>query len=111
VKDRKEWRVIGQPRRAWTCHAKVNGSARFGIDVRLPGMRLRRLAAGADAGRLAGPDRRVGGAGHAGRGAPGAVAGVRGSSAGFAVVAASYWQAAQAAQAVDVEWRPGRGPG
>jgi isoquinoline 1-oxidoreductase beta subunit len=105
LKDRKAWRVIGQPAPRLDVPAKVNGTARFGLDVRLPGMRFAAL-------RLAPA---LGGApGRIGAQAALAMPGVRrlvslpafaGSTAGIAIVADSYWQARQAVQAVEVEWR------
>lgn len=106
LKDPKAWRLIGRslPRR--DAPAKVNGSARFGADVRLPGMRHAAVRLcpmlGGSPGRL---DAR----------AALAMAGVErlvmlpayaGSTAGFAVVADNHWQAQRAAEAVEVEWRP-----
>jgi len=105
LKDRRNWRVIGRPAPRLDVPQKVNGSARFGIDVRLPEMRFAALRLSPQLG-----------------GAPGrvdakaalAMPGVErlvmlpayaGSSAGFAVVAQSYWQARKAAEAVEVEWR------
>ncbi|HEX7889398.1 MAG TPA: xanthine dehydrogenase family protein molybdopterin-binding subunit [Ramlibacter sp.] len=105
LKDRKDWRVIGKPAPRLDVPAKVNGSARFGIDVRLPGMRYAavRLAPqiGGQPGRIdakaalamPGVDRLV------------MLPAYAGSTAGFAVVAQSHWHARQAAQAVEVEWR------
>jgi len=105
LKDRKAWRVIGQPVPRLDLPAKVNGMARFGLDVRLPGMRFAAL-------RLA---PMFGGApGRVDAKAALAMPGVErlvmlpayaGSTAGFAVVARSYWQAQQAALAVEVDWR------
>lgn len=106
LKERGAWRVIGKPAARLDVPAKVDGSARFGIDVRLPGMRFAALRLSPQIG-----------------GAPGrvdarpalAMPGVErvvmlpayaGSSAGFAVIARSYWEAMRAAQAVAVEWRP-----
>ncbi|HET8748733.1 MAG TPA: molybdopterin cofactor-binding domain-containing protein [Ramlibacter sp.] len=111
LKERKQWRVIGRPAPRLDLASKVNGQARFGIDVRLPGMRYAALRLAPSLG-----------------GAPGridaaealALPGVErlvqlpayaGSSAGFAVVASSFWQAQRAAQAVEVEWRAGPGGG
>ena len=107
LKDRKDWRVIGQPAPRLDLPPKVNGQARFGIDVRLPGMRYAALRL---APTLGGSPGRIDAS--AALALPGVERLVQlpayaGSSAGFAVVAGSYWQAAQAAQAVDVEWRPG----
>jgi isoquinoline 1-oxidoreductase beta subunit len=104
LKDRKDWRLIGRPAPRLDLAAKVNGSARFGIDVRVPGMlhaalRLSPMLGGAP-GRIDAQ-------------AALAMPGVRrlvqlpafaGSAAGIAIVADSHWQARQAVQAVEVEW-------
>ncbi|HEX2545638.1 MAG TPA: molybdopterin cofactor-binding domain-containing protein, partial [Ramlibacter sp.] len=105
LKDRKAWRVIGQPVARLDVPAKVNGSARFGIDVRLPGMRYAALRLSPAFGGAPG---RVDAA--AALAMPGVerivmLRALAGSSAGFAVVARSYWQAQQAANAVQVDWR------
>jgi isoquinoline 1-oxidoreductase beta subunit len=105
LKRRHEWRVIGKPAARLDVPQKVDGSARFGIDVRLPGMRYAALrlspALGGAPGRI---DAR----------AALAMSGVErlvmlpayaGSAAGFAVVAQSYWQARQAVAAIQVDWR------
>jgi isoquinoline 1-oxidoreductase subunit beta len=104
LKERAQWRVIGQPAPRLDVAGKVNGTARFGLDVRVPGMRFAalRLAPmlGGQPGRTD-PQRAL------------AMPGVQrvvtlpaygGSTAGVAVVADSYWRAQQAAQAVDVDW-------
>ncbi|HEY8357761.1 MAG TPA: molybdopterin cofactor-binding domain-containing protein, partial [Ramlibacter sp.] len=105
LKPPGSWQVIGRAAPRLDVPAKVDGSARFGIDVRLPGMlhgalRLCPMLGGSP-GRI---DAR----------AALAMPGVRrlvmlpayaGSTAGFAVLADSYWQAARAAAAVDVDWR------
>ncbi len=104
LKDRARWRVIGQPAARLDLAGKVNGTARFGLDVRLPGMRFAALRLAPMLG-----------------GAPGRVDAQRalampgvervvtlpaygGSTAGVAAVADSFWRAQQAAQAVDVDW-------
>lgn len=105
LKERKEWRVIGQSVPRLDLPAKVDGTARFGIDVRVPGMLFAALrlcpSIGGSPGRVDAKSAL-------------AMPGVRrlvmlpayaGSTAGFAVVANSYWQARQAAEAVQVEWR------
>jgi isoquinoline 1-oxidoreductase beta subunit len=38
LKDPKDWKVIGQPKKRLDTHLKVNGEAKYGIDTRLPGM-------------------------------------------------------------------------
>lgn len=105
LKERKDWKLIGQSAARSDIPAKVDGTARFGLDVRLPGM----LYAAIRQCPMLG-------------GAPGAIdipaalamPGVErvlrlpahaGSTAGFAVVGKSWWQAQQAAQAVAVDWQ------
>ncbi|MFI5447729.1 molybdopterin cofactor-binding domain-containing protein [Polaromonas sp. UC242_47] len=105
LKDRKDWTVIGQSAPRKDIPAKVDGSAQFGLDVRLPGMvyaaiRLCPMLGGAPGAMPA----------NAALAMPGverlvALPAYAGSTAGFAVVGKSWWQAQQAAQAVPVDWR------
>jgi isoquinoline 1-oxidoreductase beta subunit len=105
LKDRKAWKIIGRPAPRLDLAGKVDGSARFGIDVRLPGMRFAAIRLCPMLG-----------------GAPGAIDAAKamampgverlvqlpayaGSTAGIAVVGRSFWQARQAVQAVEVDWR------
>jgi isoquinoline 1-oxidoreductase subunit beta len=112
LKDRKQWRVIGQPVPRLDLDAKVNGTARFGLDVRLPGMRFAALRL---APTLGGAPGRVDA--QAALAQPGVQRVVTlppygGAAGGIAVVADSHWRAQQAVLAVDVDWlpRPGRAP-
>ncbi|HVE53369.1 MAG TPA: molybdopterin cofactor-binding domain-containing protein, partial [Ramlibacter sp.] len=111
LKERKDWRIIGRPAPRLDVPQKVDGSARFGIDVRLPGMRYAVLRL---APALGGAPGRIDAS--AAMAMPGVerlvqVPAYAGSTAGFAVVARSYWQAVQASQAVLVEWsRPAGAP-
>jgi isoquinoline 1-oxidoreductase subunit beta len=105
LKPRAKWRVIGKAAPRLDLPAKVNGTARFGMDVRVPGMKFAALrlapALGGSPGRIdatnalamAGVERLV------------LLPAYAGSSAGFAIVAGNFWQAQQAVLAVDVEWR------
>jgi isoquinoline 1-oxidoreductase beta subunit len=105
VKERKDWKLIGQSAPRRDIPDKVDGTARFGLDVRLPGMvyaaiRLCPMLGGAP-GAIDIPAALV---------MPGVDRFVRlpayaGSTAGFAVVGKSWWQAQQAAQAVAVDWQ------
>jgi isoquinoline 1-oxidoreductase subunit beta len=45
LKDPKDFKVIGTPAKRFDTPEKVNGSAQFGIDVRLPGMKIATVAA------------------------------------------------------------------
>lgn len=111
LKERKDWRVIGRPAPRLDVPQKVDGSARFGIDVRLPGLRYAVLRM---APALGGAPGRIDAT--AAMAMPGVERLVQlpayaGSTAGFAVVARSYWQALQAVQAVRVDWsRPAGAP-
>src|SRR5207245_5838071 len=45
LKDPKDFTLIGTPAKRLDTPAKVNGTAQFSIDVRLPGMRIATVAA------------------------------------------------------------------
>lgn len=105
VKDHKDFRIIGRSAARIDIPAKVNGSARFGVDVRLPGMRYAvvRLCP-----MLGGAPGRVDA--RAALAMPGVerlvmLAAYAGSTAGFAVVGNTTWHARQAALAVEVDWQ------
>lgn len=110
LKTRQEWRLIGQPAPRLDVPPKVDGSAQFGLDVRLPDMLYAVVRLCPMLGGSPGPI-------HAN--AALAMAGVERlvrlpayaeSTAGFAVVARTSWHARQAAQAVEVQWHaPPRG--
>ncbi len=105
LKDRKDWKLIGQSPPRPDLPAKVDGSARFGADVRLPGMlfaavRMCPMLGGTVATldaqaalALPGVSRLV------------ALDAVAGSTAGFAVVAKTSWHARRAVQTVQVQWQ------
>lgn len=105
VKSHEEFRLIGRSLPRTDIPAKVDGSARFGLDVRLPGMRYAvvRLCPmlGGAPGRIdsdaviamAGVERVV------------MLPAYAGSTAGFAVVAKTSWHARQAALAAPVDWQ------
>jgi isoquinoline 1-oxidoreductase beta subunit len=105
LKQSTEFRVIGRSAPRFDIPAKVDGSARFGLDVRLPGMRYAvvRLCPmlGGSPGRvdaaaalaMAGAQRLV------------MLPAYAGSTAGFAVVGKTTWHARQACQAVAVDWQ------
>ncbi len=105
LKDRKNWKLIGQGAPRNDIPAKVNGSAQFGLDVRLPGMvyaqvRLSPMIGGTPGAidskaalAMPGVERLV------------ALDALGGSTAGFAVVGKTSWHARQAALAVGVKWQ------
>lgn len=104
VKARKDWKLIGTAAARQDIPAKVDGSARFGLDVRLPDMRFAAIrmcpmlggspgAMDAEAAlRLPGVERLV------------RLPAYAGATAGFAVVGRTSWHARQGAAAVDVRW-------
>lgn len=104
---REEWRVIGRSLPRVDLPGKTDGTARFGIDVRLPGMLFAavRLAPvlGDELDSLDEP---------AVLARPGVEAVVRlpaerGATGGFAVVARDSWSARRAAEAAVPRWRGG----
>ena len=96
--------LVGQPRARIEAAAKTDGSARFGLDVQLPGMLYASVRMCPTlGGNVASFD------GAAAMAQPGVklvlqVAGHHGGTAGVAVVAESPWRALQALQAVQVQW-------
>src|SRR3546814_12338890 len=44
LKDPKDFTIIGQPAKRLDAPGKVNGTAEFGIDVKLPGMKIAAIA-------------------------------------------------------------------
>jgi isoquinoline 1-oxidoreductase beta subunit len=108
LKSPKEFRLIGQPVPCRDSPAKVNGSALFGVDARVPGMLYAavRMAPVLGAGVSSFDAARA-------MAMPGVLKVVdvssalpqfSGAGAGVAVVAKTWWQAKQAAAALPVEW-------
>ena len=105
LKDRKDWKLIGTAAKRIDLQGKVDGSAQFGIDVRLadqvyavvrhcPMLGGSPGAVNADAAmKLPGVERVV------------RLGSFAGSTAALAVVGRSYWHALQGARALQVEWR------
>ncbi|MGH7634764.1 MAG: molybdopterin cofactor-binding domain-containing protein, partial [Gemmatimonadaceae bacterium] len=109
LKDPKDFRILGTRVRRLDTPVKVNGTARFGIDTRVPGMLYasieRSPAFGGSVTRV--DDTRA-------RAMPGvkrvvqlaAVKSARSENA-VAVVADSYWHALSARRALQIEWNDG----
>ncbi len=101
LKDPKDFRILGKPTRRLDTPEKTNGSAVFGIDVRLPGLLTAVIARPPVFGaklRSVNSDRTW------------AIAGVRGVyqvDAGVAVVADGFWPAKRGRDALQVEWDEG----
>ncbi|MBS0395592.1 MAG: xanthine dehydrogenase family protein molybdopterin-binding subunit [Proteobacteria bacterium] len=100
-KDPAQFRLVGTPQPRVDTPSKVDGTAEFGIDVKLPGMKYAALA---QSPVLGGKVKSVDSA--AAEKMPGVVKVVT-TSGGVAVVAEHYWQARQARDALKVEWDPG----
>ena len=103
LKDPKDWRIAGKPTKRLDTPVKVNGRAKFGIDVRVPGMRVALVARSpVFGGKVKSFD----------AAAAKKVEGVRDVvqiSSGIAVVASGYWPAKQGRDALKVEWDEGPG--
>ena len=104
LKDRKDWTIIGQSTPRVDIPAKTNGTARYGIDVRQPGMLFASVRM---APMLGGTVQSLDST--AALAMPGVQRLVRldswgGSTAGFAVVGQTTWHTKQAALAVEVLW-------
>lgn len=103
-KDRKDWTLIGKPSKRADVPSKTNGTAIFGMDVRLPNMLFASVVQVPQmGGTMVNFDAKEALA------MPGVVkcvelASKAGSAPGFAVVAKSTWLAKQAADKVKAQW-------
>ena len=101
LKDPKDFKLIGTPAKRLDTPEKVDGTALFGIDVRLPGMKFAAVAAcPVFGGKLAGVDDTKA------RAIPGVQQVVRTDDA-VAVVADHIWAARQGLAALDIRWDEG----
>ena len=105
LKDPRDFRIVGQSEQRLDTPAKVDGSARFGIDVRLPGMLVAVVARSpAVGGRLVSFDdaraRAVRGVRHVVR-----------IDSGVAVVADGFWAARSGRDALEIRWDEGASAG
>jgi isoquinoline 1-oxidoreductase beta subunit len=104
LKDRKDWTLIGKPAARADLPAKTNGTAVFGMDVRLPNMLFASVVQAPQmGGTLSSFDAKEALV------MPGVVKCVQlnsanGSAPGFAVVAKTTWHAKQAADKVKAQW-------
>ena len=101
LKDPSEFKIIGQPLKRLDTHFKVNGSGKYGMDVRLPGMLIAVMARPpAPGGKPVKVDDRK----------AKKVKGVRRVITipqGVAVLATGYWAAKKGRDALVVEWDKG----
>ncbi|MFL6618638.1 MAG: molybdopterin cofactor-binding domain-containing protein [Povalibacter sp.] len=96
-----KYQFIGKAQKRFDTPSKTDGSAQFGIDVRLPGMLYAALAQSPTlGGSVQSFDAEKA------KGMPG-VRNVLQTSSGVAVIADSWWQARQARDAIAIKWNPG----
>jgi isoquinoline 1-oxidoreductase beta subunit len=105
LKDPKDFKIIGQPVKRLDTPEKVNGKAVYGIDVRLPNMKIATVAASPV---LGGKLRTVNDT--RARQVKGVVDVVKLESA-VAVIADHMWAARQGLLALELEWDGGRNAG
>ena len=96
LKDRKDYTIVGTSRQRFDIPAKVNGTANFGMDIDVPGVKVATLKASPVHGNtVANMDA------SAAKSMPGVID-VLNMGDFVAVVADGYWQAKQALEMVDV---------
>ncbi len=105
LKDPKDWKILGTPVRRLDTPAKTDGSARFGIDVKTPGL----LVAVVARSPVFGGKAKSFDAAKA-RAVPG-VRHVVQISTGIAVVADGYWPAKKGHDSLEVTWDEGPNAG
>ena len=101
LKDPKNFKVLGKSLARLDVPEKVNGTAGFGIDVKLPGLLTARVVrCPVFGGKVASFNA------DKAKAVPG-VKNVVQISSGIAVVADNYWAASRGAQALDITWNEG----
>jgi len=105
LKPAAQFTLIGKATRRKDTPAKVDGSAVYGIDVRLPGMLYAALA---QSPTLGGSVKTY--QGEKASAMPGVMAVVL-TSTGVAVVADSWWRARKARDLLEIQWNPGPNAG
>jgi isoquinoline 1-oxidoreductase subunit beta len=105
LKDRKDWKLIGQPTRRLDTPEKINGKAKFGMDVQFEGLLTAVIArAPVFGGKVKSFDAT----------AAKAIKGVRDVvqvPSGVAVLADNYWSAKTGRDALKVDWDAGPNAG
>ena len=103
IKDPKDFKIVGKRTKRVDTPAKVNGTAEFGIDVKLPGMVYASLA---QCPVIGGKVKSFDGA--KAKASAGVIDVVQ-ISDGVAVVASSWWQAKKARDLLSIQWDEGAG--
>lgn len=102
LKDPKDWTIAGQPLKRLDTKDKLSGKRIYGADVKLPGMLNAAVkACPVNGGTLKSFDAK------AIEGKPGVKGVVKVDDTAVAVVAASWWQAKTALDALPIEWDKG----
>ncbi len=104
LRDPKTWKILGKSQPRVDVLAKSTGTAQFGVDTRLPGMKFAALRMNPHLG---------GGMTSFDATTAETMAGVEkiiDMGTGVAVVASNTWLAQQAVDAIDVEWEPSPNP-
>ena len=103
IKDPKDFKIVGKRTKRVDTPAKVNGTAEFGIDVKLPGMVYASLAqCPVIGGQVKSFD------GSKAKASAGVIDVVQ-IDDGVAVVANSWWQAKKARDLLNIQWDEGAG--
>jgi isoquinoline 1-oxidoreductase beta subunit len=101
MKDPSQFRIVGKPTTRLDTPAKVNGTARFGMDVKLPGMVYASIAMSpVQGGKVKSFD------GAKAKAATGVVDVVQ-IPDGIVVVADTYWHAVKARELLQIDWDEG----
>ncbi len=103
LKQRKDWKILGKPTRRLDSPQKVAGKAEFGIDARVPGMKVALVARPPVFG-----GRVKGFRAEKAKAVPGVRAVVEIPS-GVAVVADHFWAAKVGREALEIDWDLGTG--
>ena len=103
LKDPKDFKIVGKRTKRVDTPAKVNGTAEFGIDVKLPGMVYASLA---QCPVIGGKVKSFDGA--KAKASTGVIDVVQ-INDGVAVVASSWWQAKKARDLLSIQWDEGAG--
>ncbi len=103
LKDRKDWKILGKPKKRLDSPQKVTGKAEFGIDVQFPGMKTALVARAPVFGGKVKSFRA-----EKAKAVPGVRAVVQVPS-GVAVVADHFWAAKLGREALEVDWDLGAG--
>jgi isoquinoline 1-oxidoreductase beta subunit len=98
LKDRKDFKILGQPLKRLDTPGKVNGRAKYGIDAQLPGLLVAVMA------RAPMPGAKPNGMNQAAAKAIKGVQQVITIEHGVAVLASGYWAAKKGRDALDVKW-------